>query len=123
MILIRAADFFRTGVAVAPVTDFRNYDTIWTERYMGLLRENEAGYIRASVNNYADRLKGNLLIIHGTGDDNVHPLNTMQFVNELIAESKQFDLMLYPNRNHRMRGGNTRLHLYTLITNYFLENL
>ena len=123
MLLTRGADYFRTGVAVAPVTDFRNYDTIWTERYMGLLSENEEGYQAANVNNYADRLKGNLLIIHGTGDDNVHPLNTMQFVDALVKENRQFDLMLYPNRNHGISGGNTRLHLYTLITDYFLENL
>lgn len=123
MLMTRGADNFRTGIAVAPVTDFRNYDTIWTERYMGLLWENEEGYDAANVINYAERLKGNLLIIHGTADDNVHPLNTIQFVNALIQENKQFDLMLYPNRSHSIRGEGTRLHLYTLITDYILENL
>lgn len=123
MLLTRGADYFRTGVAVAPVTDLKNYDTIWTERYMGLLSENEEGYTAANVNRYADQLKGNLLIIHGTGDDNVHPANTMQFVDALVKANRQFDLMLYPGRNHRISGGNTTLHLYTLITDYFLENL
>ncbi|RMI25798.1 MAG: S9 family peptidase, partial [Calditrichaeota bacterium] len=123
MLMLRAGDYFKTGVAVAPVSDFRNYDTIWTERYMGLLPENEAGYEAANVLKYARGLKGHLLLIHGTGDDNVHPQNTLQLVNELIARNRQFDLMLYPNRNHRIHGGNTQLHLFTLITGYFLEHL
>ena len=123
MMLTRGADYFKTGVAVASVSDFRNYDTIWTERYMGLLSENAKGYDAANVLNYADLLKGKLLLIHGTGDDNVHPGNTLQFADVLIAKNKQFDLMLYPNRNHRIDGGNTMRHLFTLITNYFLERL
>ena len=123
LMLTRGADYFKTGVAVASVSDFRNYDTIWTERYMGLLSENKAGYDAANTNTYADMLKGNLLVVHGSGDDNVHPQNTLQFVDELIAKNKQFDLMIYPNRNHRISGGNTYRHLFTMITNYFLENL
>ena len=90
---------------------------------MGLLSENKAGYDAANTNTYADMLKGNLLVVHGSGDDNVHPQNTLQFVDELIAKNKQFDLMIYPNRNHRISGGNTYRHLFTMITNYFLENL
>lgn len=123
LMLTRGADYFAAGVAVASVTDFRNYDTIWTERYMDLLCENKKGYDDANVNNYAHLLKGKLLLIHGTGDDNVHPQNTMQFVERLIAENKQFDLMLYPNRNHGIKSGNTSRHLYTLLADYFLENL
>ncbi|RMF61233.1 MAG: S9 family peptidase [Calditrichaeota bacterium] len=123
MMLLRAPDVFKTGVAVASVTDFRNYDTIWTERYMGLLTDNQEGYEKANVLNYADGLKGHLLMIHGTGDDNVHPQNTLQLANKFITLNKQFDLMLYPNRNHRIHGGNTQLHLFTLISNYFMENL
>jgi len=123
MLLTHGADYFKTGVAVAPVTDFRNYDTIWTERYMGLLSENGQGYEDANVLNYANFLKGNLLLIHGTGDDNVHLQNTIQFVQKLIDEGKQFDLMVYPNKSHGISGGNTQVHLFTKITNYFLENL
>ncbi len=123
MLMTRAADYFSAGVAVAPVSDFRNYDTIWTERYMGLLRENLAGYEVANANNYAEGLTGRLLIIHGSGDDNVHPQNSLQFAERLIEKNKQFDLMIYPNRNHRIRGGNTYRHLFTLITNFFGENL
>lgn len=123
MIMTRAGDYFKTGVAVASVTDFRNYDTIWTERYMGLLYDNVRGYEKANVLNYAGGLSGNLLLIHGSGDDNVHPQNTMQFVNRLIDENKQFRLMLYPNRNHRIHGGNTSRHLFTMIAEYFEQNL
>ncbi len=123
MIMTRAADYFKTGIAVASVSDFRNYDTIWTERYMGLLSENKAGYVAADVNTYADGLRGKLLIVHGSGDDNVHPQNSLQFVNELIDKNRQFDMMIYPNRNHRISGGNTSLHLFTKFTDYILENL
>jgi dipeptidyl-peptidase-4 len=90
---------------------------------MGLLSENEEGYEAANVLNYADLLKGDLLLIHGTGDDNVHLQNTMQFVQKLIDEGKQYDLMVYPNKSHGISGGNTQVHLFTKITNYFLENL
>ncbi len=123
MIQTRAHEYFKTSVAVALVSDFRNYDTIWTERYMGLLSENKAGYDAADVLSTAGQLEGNLLLIHGSGDDNVHPQNTMQLVDKFIAENRQFDLMIYPNRNHRISGGNTSGHLFTLITNYLLENL
>ena len=123
MIMTRGADHFTTGVAVASVSDFRNYDTIWTERYMDLLSDNLEGYEAANVNNYADGLEGNILIIHGSGDDNVHPGNSLQFVEVLIDKNKQFDMMIYPNRNHRISGGNTSVHLFTKISNYILENL
>ncbi len=123
MMLTRGAEYFAAGVAVASVTDFRNYDTIWTERYMGLLSDNREGYEAADVLNYADLLKGRLLLIHGGGDDNVHPQNTSQLVEKLIAANKQFDLMLYPNRNHGISGGNASRHLYSLMARYFEENL
>ncbi len=123
MVLTRGAEYFVAGIAVAPVTDFRNYDTIWTERYMGLLSENRDGYEAANVLNYADLLKGKLLLIHGGGDDNVHPQNTMQLAEALIAQNKQFDMMLYPNRNHGIGGGNASRHLYALMVRYFEENL
>ena len=123
MMMMRGADYFSTGVAVAPVSDFHLYDTIWTERYMGLPQENVAGYKAANVLEYVDGLKGHLLIVHGTGDDNVHVQNSMQVINALENRAIQFDLMIYPNRNHRISGGKTQLHLFTHITNYFLEHL
>jgi dipeptidyl-peptidase-4 len=123
MIQTRANDLFSTSVGVALVSDFRNYDTIWTERYMGLLTENKAGYDKADVLKYAGQLEGKLLIIHGSGDDNVHPQNTTQLIERFVEENRQFDLMIYPNRNHRISGGNTSRHLFTLITNYFAEHL
>ncbi len=121
--LTRGADYFKTGVAVAPVTDFRLYDAIWTERYMGLINENVEGYKKADLINTAGGLKGKLLIIHGSGDDNVHYQNTLQFINKSISINKQVDMFIYPNRAHSISGGNTRLHLFTKITNYFLRNL
>ncbi|MCH8169734.1 MAG: S9 family peptidase [Bacteroidetes bacterium] len=121
--LTRGADYFKTGVAVAPVTDFKLYDAIWTERYMGLANENIQGYKKANLNNTADGLKGKLLIIHGSGDDNVHYQNTLQFINRCISLNKKIDLFIYPNRAHSISGGNTRLHLFTKITDYFLRNL
>jgi len=123
MLICRASEYFSTCVAVASVTDFRTYDTIWTERYMGLLNENEKGYKDADVLTYTKQMKGNLLLVHGTGDDNVHPQNTMMFVEALVQADKQFDLMLYPNRNHGIYGGNTSFHLFTKITNFFTQHL
>ena len=123
MLMTRAGDYFSTGVSVAPVSDFHLTSAIWTERYMGLPDDNIEGYKASSVFTYANGLKGNLLIIHGTADDNVHYQNTMQIAREFQLKGKIFDLMLYPNKNHRIKGGNTQLHLYTIITNYFLRNL
>eukprot|EP01125_Pyxidicula_operculata_P014467 TRINITY_DN4818_c0_g1_i1.p1 TRINITY_DN4818_c0_g1~~TRINITY_DN4818_c0_g1_i1.p1 ORF type:complete len:714 (-),score=148.89 TRINITY_DN4818_c0_g1_i1:61-2202(-) len=123
MLLTRAADYFSCGVAVAPVSDFSTYDTIWTERYMDLLKTNPKGYKDADVLTYLDKLKGKLLIIHGSGDDNVHVQNTMLVVDKLISINKQFEMMIYPNKNHGIYGGLTQTHLFTLITNFFKSNL
>lgn len=123
MMLTKGADYFKTGVAVAPVTDFHLYDAIWTERYMGLTLDNKKGYDAANVLTYADKLKGKLMIIHGTGDDNVHYQNTMQLIQKLVDENKQFDIMFYPNKNHRISGGVTQWQLFTKISNYFFNNL
>jgi dipeptidyl-peptidase-4 len=123
MMMTRGSEYFSTGVSVAPVSNFRLYDAIWTERYMGLPDENEDGYKAANVLTYANQLKGKLLIIHGTGDDNVHFQNTIQIINEFQTKLKQFDLMIYPGRNHGISGRNTKLHLFTLISNYFLNHL
>ena len=121
--MTKGAPYFKVGVAVASVTDLRLYDTIWTERYMGLLPENKAGYNSASVLTYADKLRGKLLLVHGTGDDNVHTQNTIQLMDKFVKVDKQADIILYANRNHGIRGGNTTFHLWTKITSYFMDNL
>ncbi len=123
MCLTKGADYFTMGCAVAPVIDFRLYDTIWTERYMGLLSTNSAGYDSASVLTYVDRLKGKLLLSHGTGDDNVHFQNSLQMVNTCISKNKQIDIQIYPNRNHGIYGDNATRYLYTKLTDYILQNL
>lgn len=123
MLMTRANEYFKTGVSVAPVSDFRLYDAIWSERYLGLLSENKTAYDVSSVFSYSENLKGKLLIIHGTADDNVHYQNTLQIAKDFQQKGKQFDLMLYPNKNHSIKGNKTQYHLYTKIMNYFLENL
>ncbi len=123
MMMTKGAGYFRAGVAVAPVSDFKFYDTIWTERYMGTPADNAKGFKSASVLTYADRLKGKLLIIHGSTDDNVHFQNTLAIADKFQEDLKQFDLMVYPNKNHRISGGNTQLHLFTKISDYFETNL
>ena len=116
---------FHMGMAVAPVTSWRQYDTIYTERYLSTPQKNPEGYDLGSPTTYADRLRDDqhLLIVHGDADDNVHVQNTMQMVDALQAANKPFDMMLYPGRNHGIYGGMTRLHLYTLLTRYVAENL
>ncbi|MBI2822139.1 MAG: S9 family peptidase [Acidobacteria bacterium] len=121
--MFNAADLFRVGVAVAPLTDFRAYDTIWTERYMGLPQENPEGYLRSSATTHAARLAGKLLLIHGTSDDNVHLQNTLQMAQRLIEAGKTFDLFLYPGKTHALAGTATRRHLYTQIADYFDRHL
>ncbi len=116
------SDRFAAGVSVAPVTDWRLYDTIYTERFMRTPQENPAGYDNSPVHK-ADDLTGELLLIHGTGDDNVHFQNSVQLVNALQAAGKQFDLMIYPNRTHSISGGNTTVHLFTMITDWLVEKL
>ncbi len=115
--------FFKMGIAVAPVTNWRFYDTIYTERYLKRPQDNPRGYDFNSPINFANQLEGKYLLIHGTGDDNVHFQNTVEWVDALVAANKQFDLFFYPNRTHSIAGGNTRYHLYQLMTDYILENL
>ncbi|MGA8874098.1 MAG: alpha/beta fold hydrolase [Candidatus Korobacteraceae bacterium] len=117
------SDQFKSGVSVAPVTDWRNYDSIYTERYMGLPKENEAGYKDSSPVNFAADLHGQLLEVHGTSDDNVHVQNTIQMVNNLIEAGKQFRLMMYPGKTHGIAGFTTQTHLFHMIDDYFLETL
>ncbi len=122
--LFRYPDLFHTGMAVAPVPDQRYYDTVYQERYMGLPAENPEGYRRASPITYAHRLRGNLLIVHGTGDDNVHYQGTEALINRLIEAGKHFTMMAYPNRSHGIfEGPGTTLHVYGLLTRYLMENL
>jgi len=122
-LLFRYPEVYQTGVAVAGVANQLFYDNIYQERYMGLPSEDKDKFIEGSPVTYAKNLQGNLLLIHGTGDDNVHYQNMEFLVNELIRNNKQFEMMAYPNRSHGIyEGQNTSIHLYTLITNYFLEH-
>jgi dipeptidyl-peptidase-4 len=120
--MFRFPKIFKVGVSVAPVPDQTLYDTIYQERYMGIPKDNEEGYRVGSPINFAEGLEGQLLIIHGTGDDNVHYQGTERLVNRLIELGKRFDLMVYPNRAHGIREGKgTRLHIYGLIARYLME--
>jgi dipeptidyl-peptidase-4 len=110
---------FRAGVAVAPVTDQLNYDSIYTERYMGLLKDDKAGYEQSDVTQNAEKLHGALLLVHGTSDDNVHFQNSVQMINALIDAGKQFRLMIYPNKTHSIAGKDARVHLFTMIVDHF----
>jgi dipeptidyl-peptidase-4 len=122
--MFRFPDLYKVGVSVAPVPDQRLYDTIYQERYMGLPRDNAEGYRIGSPINFAEGLKGKLLIVHGSGDDNVHYQGTERLVNRLIELGKPFDLMVYPNRTHAIaEGPGTTTHVYQLIARYFLEHL
>ena len=121
--LLKGNDIFNFAIAVAPVTNWRFYDTIYTERYMRTPQENPNGYDLNSPINYIKQLKGNYLLIHGSADDNVHYQNTMEMISELVKENKQFDLFIYPDKNHSIYGGNTRLHLMTKITDFVIKNL
>ncbi|MFP4557444.1 MAG: S9 family peptidase [Bacteroidales bacterium] len=121
--LFKAPDVFSMAIAVAPVTNWRYYDTIYTERYMGLPQDNPSGYDDNSPINFVDGLEGKLLLVHGSGDDNVHVQNVFEMAEELVQADKQFDMMIYKDRNHGIHGGNTRMHLYTLMSNFVRENL
>jgi len=114
---------FKAGVAVAPVTSQVNYDSIYTERYMGLLKDDKAGYEMSDVTKTADKLHGSLLLVHGTSDDNVHFQNSIQMINALINAGKQFRLMIYPNKTHSIAGKDARVHLFTMIEDHFEKEL
>jgi dipeptidyl-peptidase-4 len=121
--MTKGADYFKSAIAVAPVTNWRYYDNIYTERFMRTPQENPNGYDDNSPINYVKKLKGKLLLIHGTADDNVHLQNSMELINSLVNANKQFEMQLYPNKNHGIYGGYTRLHLYTKMTDFILKNL
>lgn len=121
--MFRGEGVFKAAISRAPVTDWRLYDTIYTERYLRTPEENPEGYRRSAPQNYVELLRGNLLIVHGTGDDNVHPQNTIQLIHLLEEANKQFDLRLYPNKTHALEGARTRLNLYTLYLEWLKKNL
>ena len=121
--MFRGGGVFKAALAVAPVTDWRFYDTIYTERYMRTPQENAAGYDASAPLTYADSLKGSFLLVHGTGDDNVHFQNSVRLVERLEAANKQFDMRIYPNRTHSIAGGNTRENLYGLFTAWLKAHL
>lgn len=121
--IMKGNDIFTTAIAVAPVTNFKYYDSIYTERYMRTPEENERGYTDHAPLNWADKLKGNLLLCHGTADDNVHVQNTYELSERLVQANKQFDMAIYTNRNHGIYGGNTTLQLYTRFVNYLNKHM
>lgn len=121
--ITKGADVFKMAIAVAPVTNWRYYDSIYTERFMQTPQENASGYDDNSPINHVSRLKGKYLLVHGTADDNVHFQNAVEMVTALTKANKQFDVFFYPDKNHGIYGGNTRLHLYTMMTDYILKNL
>lgn len=121
--IFQGADVFKMAIAVAPVTNWRFYDSIYTERYMQTPQENASGYDTNSPINHVEKLKGKFLLIHGSGDDNVHVQNSMQMMEALIQANKQFDSQIYPDKNHGIYGGKTRIQLYTKMTNFIKENL
>jgi dipeptidyl-peptidase-4 len=123
-LMFRSPDLYRVGMAVAPVADLRLYDTIYQERYMGLPLQNVEGYRSSSAVNFAEGLRGHLLVVHGSGDDNVHYAGTELLLNRLIELDKPVDFMEYPNRTHAINeGSGTTLHLYSLLLRYLEEHL
>lgn len=121
--ITKGSDYFKTAIAVAPVTTWRYYDNIYTERFMRTPQENPKGYDDNSPINHVEKLKGNYLLVHGTADDNVHFQNAVDLMTALIKANKQFEQFSYPNKNHSIYGGNTRYHLYTLMTDFILRKL
>jgi len=121
--ILKGNDVFKMAIAVAPVTNWRFYDSIYTERYMETPQENASGYDDNSPINFADKLKGKFLLIHGSADDNVHVQNSMQMMEALIQANKQFDSQIYPDKNHGIFGGKTRIQLYNKMTDFIKQNL
>lgn len=121
--MAKGGNTFKMGIAVAPVTNWRYYDNIYTERFMRTPQENEKGYDENSPINFVKDIQGKYFIIHGSGDDNVHYQNTMEMIEAMNKANIQFDMFIYPNKNHGIYGGNTRNHLFTMLFNYTLQNL
>lgn len=123
MCILKGPEIFKMGISVAPPTDWRFYDSVYTERYMGLPSDNEKGYNLSSPILYSDSLIGKYLIVHGTGDDNVHLHNSMDLIEALVQSNKQFEMQFYKDKNHGIRGGNTSLHVYTRMIDFVKKNL
>jgi dipeptidyl-peptidase-4 len=123
MSMSRGNGTFKAGVAIAPVTDYRFYDTIYTERFMRTPQQNKQGYDNGSPIALAGRLEGNLLLVHGTADDNVHFQNSVEYSRALIEAGKHFDMFFFPDKDHSIRGENTRKYLYEKVIGYFKQNL
>jgi len=123
MCLAKGGEVFKAGIAVAPVTNQRYYDTVYSERYMGLPSQNPEGYDQNSPITLVKGIKGKLLLVHGTADDNVHYQNSLEFAEAMVQAGVQFQMMSYLNRNHGIRGGNTTMHLYTMFDNFLKDNL
>ncbi len=122
--MTKGADYFKAGIAVAPVTNWKYYDNIYTERYMRTPQTNSQGYEDNSPINHTELLKGKFLLVHGVADDNVHIQNSMDLITSLVKNNKQFEMQFYPNSDHGIHAGrNTRFHLYTRMTNFILDNL
>lgn len=121
--LMKGSHIFKMAISVAPVTNWRYYDTIYTERFMRTPQENGEGYDQNSPISHVEKMKGKLLLVHGTADDNVHLQNSVELTDRLVEANKQFEMMYYPNKAHGIRGGNTSLHLYTKMTDFIYDNL
>ncbi len=123
MSMSRGNGTFKAGVAIAPVTDWRFYDTVYTERFMRTPQQNNSGYVNGSALTLAGDLQGNLLLIHGTADDNVHFQNSIEYTRALIKENKHFDMFFFPDKNHFLSGENTTQYLYDKVINHFKTKL
>ena len=123
LMISKGADVIKTAISVAPVTNWKYYDNIYTERFLRKPQDNTSGYEDNSPSNFVKLIKGNYLLIHGSGDDNVHFQNSMELASSLIKNNIPFDFMVYPNKNHGISGGLTRLHLYTKMLKFIKENL
>ncbi len=123
LLITKGADYFKANIAVAPVTNWRYYDNIYTERFLRTPQENPSGYDDNSPINFVKQIKGKFLLVHGTADDNVHFQNSMEMSNALVKNNIPFDMMMYPNKNHGIYGGMTRYHLYNKMYKFILENL
>jgi dipeptidyl-peptidase-4 len=122
-LVMSRSDLFKTGIAIAPITDWKFYDTAFTERFMRMPRENPSGYDQFAPLSLADDLHGRLFLIHGTADDNVHVQNAMEYTDRLVQAGKQFDMFIYPNRAHSIIGGNARMHLYQMKFDFLERHL